>query len=113
MVRLTAELKKRQETPDSAEALATIPSLTLADIPREVSTVPTAIRSVGGAQVLSHDLFTNDVLYVEAALDMRGVPQHLLPLLPLFARYEARVLGGRCSRAVRRRVPKRVPHAFL
>lgn len=49
--------------------------------------IPTSISDeAGGAKILSHDLFTNDVLYLEAALDMRGVPAQLLPLLPLFCR---------------------------
>lgn len=37
-------------------------------------------------QLLRHDLFTNDVLYLELALDLRPLPPHLLPLLPLFCR---------------------------
>ena len=36
--------------------------------------------------MLSHDLFTNDVLYAEVALNLRPVPTHLLPLVPLFCR---------------------------
>ena len=86
IVRLTSELKKRQETADSPEALSTIPSLSLSDIPREISTIPTEIREVGSAKVLSHDLFTNDVLYLETALPLQGIPMNLLPLVPLFCR---------------------------
>ena len=37
-------------------------------------------------QLLRHDIFTNDVLYLELALDLRPLPPHLLPLLPLFCR---------------------------
>lgn len=37
-----------------------------------------------GATILRHDLFTNDVLYVEAAFELKTVPADLLPLLPLF-----------------------------
>lgn len=49
--------------------------------------MPTAISELsGGAKLLSHELFTNDVLYAEAALDMRGLPAGLLPLVPLFCR---------------------------
>ena len=36
----TQRLKKMQETPDPPEALAAIPSLTLADLEREVKTIP-------------------------------------------------------------------------
>jgi len=38
-------------------------------------------------KLLRHDLFTNDVLYLELALDLRPLPSHLLPLLPLFCRW--------------------------
>lgn len=41
--------------------------------------------------MLSHDLFTNDVLYAEVALNLRPVPTHLLPLVPLFCRCAALV----------------------
>ena len=40
----------------------------------------------GGASLLTHDLFTNDVLYLDIALDMRPLPPRLLPLMPLFCR---------------------------
>lgn len=87
VVKATQELKERQETPDSPEALACIPSLQLSDIPKKIATIPTAITDVeGGATLLAHDLFTNDVLYLDVALDMRPVPQALLPLVPLFCR---------------------------
>jgi len=36
--------------------------------------------------LLNHDLFTNDILYMEVALDMRPLPADLLPLMPLFCR---------------------------
>ncbi|KAF8058036.1 PREP1 [Scenedesmus sp. PABB004] len=87
VVEETAALKERQETPDSPEALACIPSLKLSDIPKAITTVPTSLSSRdGGATLLSHELFTNDVLYAEAALDMTGLPPALLPLVPLFSR---------------------------
>lgn len=83
----TAALKERQETPDPPEALACVPSLALADIPRAAPDVPTAVSDAGGgATLLTHDLFTNDVLYVEALLPLAGVPARLLPLVPLFCR---------------------------
>eukprot|EP00775_Hariotina_reticulata_P005466 gene5466-5701_t len=83
----TAALKERQETPDSPEALTCIPSLQLSDIPKTITKVPTALSELdGSAKLLAHELFTNDVLYAEAALDMTGLPASLLPLVPLFCR---------------------------
>ena len=75
-----------QETPDTPEALSCVPTLLLSDIPKEASTIPTAQEQSNGATLLSHDLFTNDILYMEVALDMRVIPADLLPLMPLFCR---------------------------
>lgn len=86
VVKSTLELKERQETPDPPEALACVPCLQLSDIPTKVTPIPTDVTKQGGATILTHDLFTNDVLYLEAALDMRVVPAPLLPLVPLFCR---------------------------
>ena len=63
-----------------------MPSLQLSDIPREASTIPTDVTSINDATLLTHDLFTNNVVYVEAALNLRTVPADLLPLVPLFCR---------------------------
>lgn len=75
-----------QETPDPPQALSCVPTLQLSDIPREVSTVPTAITETHGVTQLTHELFTNDVLYLETAFDLRVIPADLLPLVPLFCR---------------------------
>lgn len=83
----TIELKERQETPDSPEALSCIPSLQPSDIPKTITTIPTSIEtSTDGVTMLSHDLFTNNVVYLDVAFDLRPVPARLLPLVPLFCR---------------------------
>jgi Zn-dependent M16 (insulinase) family peptidase len=79
-----------------------MPSLRLSDIPRTAPKVPTAVSDLNGdgSKLLAHELFTNDVLYLEAALDARTVPAELLPLLPLFCRSltQVRLLwGGGCA----------------
>ena len=75
-----------QETPDPPQALSCVPTLQLSDIPRKVSTVPTAVTETQGVTQLTHELFTNDVLYLETAFDLRVIPADLLPLVPLFCR---------------------------
>jgi len=70
----------------------------LSDIKKTITKVPTAISdTAGGSKLLAHELFTNDVLYAEAALDMSALPAHLLPLVPLFCRSLTQVCmqGGR------------------
>jgi hypothetical protein len=86
VIKTTRELKERQETPDRPEALACVPTLHISDIPKQISTISSDISQSQGVTKLSHDLFTNDVLYLEAALDMRPIPAELLPLMPLFCR---------------------------
>jgi len=87
LMQKTQDLKTHQETPDPPSALKCIPTLALSDIPKESQKIPTAIRSLGqNVEVLSHDIFTNDVVYAEFAFDMSSVPKHLLYLIPLFCR---------------------------
>ncbi|KAD6795283.1 hypothetical protein E3N88_06179 [Mikania micrantha] len=84
LARMTHELKLKQETPDPPEALKTVPSLCLQDIPKKPTQIPIEIGNINGVKVLQHDLFTNDVLYTEIAFDMSSLKQELLPLVPLF-----------------------------
>ncbi|XWS39966.1 hypothetical protein CRYUN_Cryun18bG0099700 [Craigia yunnanensis] len=84
LARATQELKLKQETPDPPEALKSVPSLSLHDIPKEPMHVPTEVGDINGVKVLQHDLFTNDVLYTEVVFDMSSLKQELLPLVPLF-----------------------------
>jgi hypothetical protein len=82
----TRALKQRQVTPDTPEALATIPSLKLADIDKRNKTIPIAVLESNGTPILYHDLFTNGIVYLEAGFDLHSLPQDLLPFLPLFSR---------------------------
>lgn len=84
LTRATHELRLKQETPDAPEALKTVPSLSLQDIPKEPIHVPTEVGDINGVKVLQHDLFTNDVLYTDIVFDMSSLKQELLPLVPLF-----------------------------
>lgn len=83
-VKLTEALKRRQETPDSPEALKCLPTLKLSDIPKETTKIPTEVQQEGSTTFLTHDLFTNDILYFTLAMDMGTLPSELLPMVPLF-----------------------------
>ena len=52
------QLRIEQDTPNTPEELATIPTLTLDDIEREITTVPTDISESHGATIYYHDLPT-------------------------------------------------------
>jgi Zn-dependent M16 (insulinase) family peptidase len=79
-------LKRRQETPDTPEALATIPRLGIEDLEKEVRTIPSESSDLDGAWLMYHDLFTNEILYLDLAFNLQAVPQHLLGYIPLFGR---------------------------
>jgi Zn-dependent M16 (insulinase) family peptidase len=80
----TRELRRLQETPDSRDALATLPVLTLNDLDKEVKTIPIETISMEGPKVLYHDLFTNGIAYLDIGFDLRTLPQDLLPFVGLF-----------------------------
>ncbi|GMV34983.1 MAG: peptidase M16 [Chloroflexi bacterium CFX1] len=79
-------LKQLQETPDSAEALATIPTLELNDLDKQIRAIPIEEIQVQDGKVLYHDLFTNGIFYLDLAFDLRAMPLDLLPLTEVFAR---------------------------
>jgi Zn-dependent M16 (insulinase) family peptidase len=79
-------LKRLQEAPDTPEALATLPMLTLKDIPARNTPIPIEVADFGGTQLVTHDLPTTGVLYFDAGLDMRQLPANLLPFASLFSR---------------------------
>ncbi|RZC45631.1 hypothetical protein C5167_038585 [Papaver somniferum] len=82
LARATQELRLKQETPDPPEALKSVPSLSLKDIPRQPMHIPIEIGEIDGVKVLKHDLFTNDVLYTEIVFDMSSLKQEQLQLVP-------------------------------
>jgi Zn-dependent M16 (insulinase) family peptidase len=84
IVENTLELKRRQETPDSPEQLALLPTLKLTDLDREVKTIPSEVGEVHGARLLYHDLFTNGIVYLDLGFDLHGLSPDLLPYARLF-----------------------------
>src|SRR6267143_1765485 len=86
VVEATRTLKALQERPDPPEALATIPTLKLSDLPRENKTIPIEATSLRDTRVLYHDLLTNGVVYLDLGFDLHTLPAELLPYVPLFSR---------------------------
>ncbi|MFW5748635.1 MAG: insulinase family protein [Chloroflexota bacterium] len=82
----TKLLRELQNTPDSPEALATLPMLSIDDIDREVRRVPMQQHDANGVKVLFHDLPTNGIVYLDVGFDLRTVPQAYLPYLTIFSR---------------------------
>jgi len=79
-------LKALQDAPDSPEALATIPTLSLDDIDKKNKAIPIEIQKVGETPVLFHDLLTNGIVYLDLGFDLHVLPTDLLPFVGLFGR---------------------------
>ena len=79
IITLTAELKKRQETPDSPEVLATIPLLRLEDIKKETEELVYEEKEIAGIKVLHHPLVTNEIAYMSFYFDASSLTEELLP----------------------------------
>ena len=86
LIENTQKLKQRQNTPDSKEALESLPVLKLADLEKQNKTIPIEVLDVQSAKVLYHDLFTNGILYFDLGFDLHALPADLLPLANIFAR---------------------------
>ena len=80
------ELNKFQSEQDSPQAAATIPKLKIKDIPRSIDTIPSQKSSIKEIPVLEHDIFTNDIAYVDLAFDIAHIPEELQPYLPLMGK---------------------------
>ncbi len=86
IAKLIAETKKLQElqlTPDSAEALSTLPSLEIQDVPKAIEKYPLEIKKQGDSTILFHDLFTNDIAYTQIGFNTQSVPGEMIPYIPL------------------------------
>ncbi len=81
-----AAFRAFQESPDSPEARASIPSLALSDVPREVERIPAVPYPLTGVgEAWGHDLFTNGIVYADFAFDLAGAGEDLFMYLPLYA----------------------------
>ncbi len=84
VIKQARKLKELQQTPDSPEALAMLPSLTLDDLDKQNKSIPRTILEENEATVLHHDLFTNGIVYLNVGFNMHTLPQNLLPYTSLF-----------------------------
>ena len=78
IIRETKELEEYQETPDSKEALETIPLLTRADMRKEIIPLSNAVDEIDGTPFIRHDIFTNGIGYVRLVFDADSISTDVL-----------------------------------
>jgi len=86
IVERTRTLQELQMTPDSPDALATLPRLELDDVQKEGEEHPIEIKNECSPKILFHDLFTNKIAYIQIGFNAHTVPMELIQYLPLFGR---------------------------
>jgi hypothetical protein len=86
IIAATKTLREAQERPDTPEARATLPRLTLDDIDAKAKDIACVIDKKPEYTVLTHPLQTNGILYVDMVLDYSAVDMEDVEYLPLFAR---------------------------
>ena len=85
-------LKKRQSTPDKKEDLESIPMLSLEDIDKEATKIPSEEKEIKGVKVLHHDFNCNKIDYVNFFFKTKTVPKELIPYVSLLCD-----VLGKCS----------------
>jgi hypothetical protein len=79
-------LRIGQNTPDSPEALATIPSLERSDLSSESTRIPSEVGTIASSTLLFHDLPTSSILYLDLAFPLDTLGENLLPYAGLLGR---------------------------
>ncbi len=82
----TRTLRAEQERADPPEALAAIPMLGRGDLPRENARIPGELTVTHGARLLTHDLPTAGIAYLDVGFSLACLPREHLGLAPLFGR---------------------------
>jgi Zn-dependent M16 (insulinase) family peptidase len=79
------ELERHCGEPNPPEALATLPQLSVSDLPAGLAHVPTGVEPLaGGVDLLCNDVFTNGINYLQVAFDLRGLPEELWSYVPRY-----------------------------
>ncbi|MCR5591396.1 MAG: insulinase family protein, partial [Lachnospiraceae bacterium] len=77
----TKALHKYQEEPDTEEVLKCIPLLEISDIKKEAEGFINEKFSIGGRDVLFHDIFTNGIGYLYISFNLDRIPDELIGYL--------------------------------
>ncbi len=79
-------LKRYQQKIDSPEDLKKLPHLKRKDLSAEEIDIPCEIISLSSGEFLLHELFTNNILYLDIAFDITRIPQRYLSYVNLLGR---------------------------
>lgn len=81
----TQALKKRQATPDSPEALLTIPTLSRSDLEQKAESIVMHEEDAAGIHICHVPDFTNGITYLNAYFDLHGMTAEDIPYVYLLS----------------------------
>lgn len=84
---LNEKLLRWQETPDSDEALATIPQIELSDISSVPELISTEVTEKDGVTILYHKLPSNGIIYINAYFPLADLTLEELPAAALITEF--------------------------
>ena len=76
-------LRARQAQPDTPEQIATLPTLSLSDIPEETPRLRSRAEQLDGTTLLYQDIDTDGIAYLDLYFAVDDLPLETLELLPL------------------------------
>lgn len=85
VIKKCKNLKTRQMTPDTSEALKTIPTLHISDIDKKSEKLPLEIKNKEGVKVLFHETHTNKIAYLKLLFNNKMLPIELVPYSKLLS----------------------------
>ncbi|MBO4988955.1 MAG: insulinase family protein [Clostridia bacterium] len=83
LLAMNRALRTFQETEDTPEQLATLPTLSLADLDREPTIVPTQTVEKDGRKLLFHKVSTGGIVYLTLYYNVGSIPLEQMPLLAM------------------------------
>ncbi len=82
---VSADVERGSGTPNPPEAIALLPQLRVADVPRRPRHIPTSVeRPAPGVELLRNDLFTNGVNYLMLDLEATALTVEQWPYVPRY-----------------------------
>ncbi|WBW97275.1 insulinase family protein [Oceanirhabdus sp. W0125-5] len=78
-------LKEKQLSPDTPEALATIPKLSVSDVDAKAEVIPQEVIKEDDVTLLFHNIFSNNISYVDFLFDVRMMDEELVPYITLLS----------------------------
>jgi Zn-dependent M16 (insulinase) family peptidase len=62
-----------QEAEESEDVIAALPRLTLEDIPKTVTAIPTSAWELDGVKIVNHDISTSGIIYLDLYFDVSDI----------------------------------------